>query len=124
LKDFKELNDDNFVIYAVSHYNNPQCKSIDEFNEDLLRIVYIKRLVKKYLNGGELRERLIINHIITLYNVFDIEPATKILLFKLEENLLPVIKSFLVYLNYIKPDNKSFININMDDFIVNKLRNL
>jgi hypothetical protein len=122
--DFKELNDDNFVIYAVSHYNNPQCKSIDEFNEDLLRIVYIKRLVKKYLNGGELRERLIINHIITLYNVFDIEPATKILLFKLEENLLPVIKSFLVYLNYIKPDNKSFININMDDFIVNKLRNL
>jgi hypothetical protein len=122
--DFKELNDDNFVIYAVSHYNNPQCKSIDEFNEDLLRIVYIKRLVKKYLNGGELRERLIINHIITLYNVFDIEPATKILLFKLEENLLPVIKSFLVYLNYIKPDNKSFIHINMDDFIVNKLRNL
>jgi hypothetical protein len=86
--DFKELNDDNFVIYAVSHYNNPQCKSIDEFNEDLLRIVYIKRLVKKYLNGGELRERLIINHIITLYNVFDIEPATKILLFKLEENHL------------------------------------
>jgi len=122
--DFKELNDDNFVIYAVSHYNNPQCKSIDEFNEDLLRIVYIKRLVKKYLNGGELRERLIINHIITLYNVFDIEPATKILLFKLEKNLLPVIKSFLVYLNYIKPDNKSFIHINMDDFIVNKLRNL
>lgn len=122
--DFKELNDDNFIIYAVSHYNNPQCKSVDEFNEDLLRIVYIKRLVKKYLNGGELRERLIINHIITLYNVFDIEPATKILLFKLEKNLLPVIKSFLVYLNYIKPDNKSFIHINMDDFIVNKLRNL
>lgn len=122
--DFRELNDDNFILYAISHYNNPHCKNMDEFNEDILRIVYIKRLVKKYINGGELRERLIMNHIITLYNVFGIEPATRILLYKFDRNLLPVLKSFLVYLNYIKPDHKQLIGIHMDTFIVQKLRSL
>ena len=122
--DFKQLTDENFLLYAISHYNNPQCKGVDEFNEDILRLVYIKRLVKKYLNGGELRERLIMNHIITLYNVFGIEATTRILLYKMEKDLMPVIKSFLVYLQYIKPDNKYFINIPIDNFIVQKLRNV
>ena len=122
--DFKQLTDENFLLYAISHYNNPQCKGIDEFNEDILRLVYIKRLVKKYINGGELRERLIMNHIITLYNVFGIEPTTRMLLYKMEKDLMPVIKSFLVYLQYIKPDDRSFINIPIDNFIVHKLRNL
>jgi hypothetical protein len=122
--DFKQITDENFLLYAISHYNNPQCRGVDEFNEDILRLVYIKRLVKKYLNGGELRERLIMNHIITLYNVFGIEPATRILLYKMEKDLMPVIKSFLVYLQYIKPDNKYFINIPIDNFIVQKLRNV
>ena len=122
--DFKQLTDENFLLYAISHYNNPQCKGADEFNEDILRLVYIKRLVKKYLNGGELRERLIMNHIITLYNVFGIEAATRILLYKMEKDLMPVIKSFLVYLQYIKSDNRQFINIPIDNFIVQKLRNV
>mgnify|MGYP000911740055 CR=1 FL=1 len=127
---FKELNEENFVMFAIKNYNNPHCKSLDEFNEDLQRIIYLKRLFKKYYNGGELRERLILNHLITLYNVFGIEPTTKILFYKIDEKLYSILKTFLIYLNYIRPDiQPAYISIDvlaipLDQDIVKRLRSI
>ena len=72
---FDELNEENFVLFASRNYNNPQCTSIDEFNDDLLRFKYLKRLFKRYIKDGDLQERLILNHLVVLYNVFGITAA-------------------------------------------------
>jgi len=127
---FQNLNDDNFILYAIKCYDNPNCKDVEEFNEDLLRIIYLKRLFKKYHNGGELRERLILNHLITLYNVFGIEGATRILFFKIEPKLYSILKTFLIYLNYIKPNSTvpfleiDLVSIQLDQGIIDKLRTI
>ena len=76
------LDDSNFVLYAAKHYDNPQCYDVEEFHDDLKRFKYLKRLLGKYEDTGELRENLILNHIIVLYNVFG-EAATRMLFFKL-----------------------------------------
>ena len=105
-------------------YDNPQCKSIDEFNEDIDRIKYIKRLLYKYLNKGVLRERLILNHIIVLSNLFTPIGCTKMLFYKLDEDMHPQLKTFLSYLNYL-PEELEGVNIKdieIDAFIVKKLR--
>lgn len=78
------LTESNFVLFAASHYNNPQCYDISEFNDDLKRFKFIKRLIGKYIDTGELKERLILNHIIALNNVFGPEVMTKMLFVKLE----------------------------------------
>ena len=96
-----ELTEDTFIMYAVKNYDNPGCRGMDEFYDDLKRFKYIKRLLRKHDVGKELRERLILNHIIVLGNLFGIEPTTKMLFFKLEEKLWPQIKTFLVFLNYM-----------------------
>lgn len=93
-----QLNDNNFSLFAAKYYNNPNCTDILEFHDDLNRIKYVKRLLKGYSESGELKERLVLNHLITLYNVFDPQACTKMLVFKLPEHL-PVLKSFLSYLN-------------------------
>jgi len=98
---FNRLNEENFVMYAMKMYSNPQCKNMDEFYEDLDRIKYIKRLLHKYINRGVLRERLILNHIIVLTNLFGATATTKMLFYKLEENMFPALKTFLLYLNYL-----------------------
>ena len=102
-------------------YNNPNCMDLDEFQEDLKRIKYIKRLFKKYLDTGSLRTRLIINHIIVLYNVFGPEATKKMLLFKVETDMLPCLKTFLVFLNYMRDDE--FTDVALDNNIVQELRN-
>lgn len=93
-----QLNDNNFSLFAAKYYNNPNCTDILEFHDDLNRIKYVKRLLKGYSESGELKERLVLNHLITLYNVFDPQACTKMLVFKLPEHL-SVLKSFLSYLN-------------------------
>lgn len=93
-----QLNDNNFSLFAAKYYNNPNCTDILEFHDDLNRIKYVKRLLKGYSESGELKERLVLNHLITLYNVFDPQACTKMLVFKLPEHL-PALKSFLSYLN-------------------------
>jgi cytoplasmic iron level regulating protein YaaA (DUF328/UPF0246 family) len=98
---FDRLSEENFIMYAMKMYENPQCKTINEFYEDLDRIKYVKRLLYKYINRGILRERLIINHIIVLSNLFGALPATKMLFFKLDENMFSALKTFLLYLNYL-----------------------
>jgi hypothetical protein len=127
---FFELDEDNFLMFAIKHYDNPDCKSFDDFEEDLNICVYIKRLLRKYKKTGELKERLILNHIITFYNVFGVFAATKILFYKIETDLHSILKSFLFYLGYV-PDKKSNLidknysfSINIDEIVIKKLREL
>lgn len=98
----------------MHHYDNPQCHSVAEFEEDLKRFLYLKKLFTRYKQNGELRERLILNHIIVLYNVFG-DAATSLLFYKLEEKYWPTLITFLVYLNRM-PDFLPNYNINLSDY--------
>ena len=124
--DFKILNSDNFMMYAMKEYKNPNCKNIEEFNEDMNRIKYLKRLFKKYKSSGVLRERLILNHIIIFYNIFDLESATRLLFSRIEHDLHPYLKTFIVFLNNLpeKIPEVDLINIPLDRRIINKLRQI
>jgi hypothetical protein len=121
------LNDNTYMMYAMKHYDNPQCIGMDEFQEDLNRIKYIKRLFRKYKNNDILRERLILNHIIIFYNVFGVKSGTRILFYKIEEEVHDLLKTFLVYLNYLPEEGipeVDLITIPLDQFVINKLREL
>ena len=126
---FETLDDSNFMLYAAKYYDNPAADVI-EFEDDLKRIKYIKRLLHKYRAGGELRERLILNHLIVLYNVFYHESCTRMLCFRLYD-YLDLLKPFLVYLNYwpdridsigIDAINITGTDIAMNTEIIEKLR--
>jgi hypothetical protein len=119
---FDDLNEENFVLFASRNYNNPQCTSIEEFNDDLLRFKYLKRLFKRYMKDGDLQERLILNHLVVLYNVFGITSANKMMFYKMEDEYWPILKTFLVYLNYIK--ESELVEIPLNDHIVKTLRAL
>lgn len=105
---FDDLNDDNFLMYAVKAYNSPHC-IMSEFESDLKRTKYLKRLFRRYKVTKTLKERLILNHLILLYNVFGAEPATRILFFRIDEQDYDVLKTFLIYLNYM-PEKVKGIN--------------
>jgi hypothetical protein len=126
-----KLDESNFMLYAAKHYDNPQCFDTLEFYEDLARFKYIKRLFNRYEETGELKERLIVNHLIILYNVFG--PATtRMLFFKLNGHL-HLLKPFIILLGFL-PDkvtgvgveNKTIISsdIHMDENIVKLLRKI
>ena len=99
--DFKALNKNNFIMYAMKMYTNPQCSDMNEFYEDLNRIKYIKRLLGRYESRGHLRERLLLNQIIILNNVFGSEACCRILFYKIEEKFYSHLKTFLSYLQYL-----------------------
>ena len=101
---FDDLNEKNFLLYAMKEYNNPQCTEVEEFNDDLKKIKYIKRLLNQYVSEGVLKERLLLNHIIIFYNVFPPAAATRILFFKIEEKFWPILKPFLFYLKLLPED--------------------
>lgn len=103
-----ELNENTFLIYAIKHYDSTQCTGMKEFLDDLNTFKYIKRLLKRYRLGKELKERLILNHIILLYNLFGAEATTHMLFYKIESEYWPILKTFLLYLNYIDMDTKLF----------------
>lgn len=122
------VSENNFMIYAARHYDNPQCFHEDEFYDDLKRFKYIKRLFSKYKESGELRERLILNHLIVLYNLFG-SNTTPMLFLKLPE-YHDCLKPFLLFLNRM-PDvvetNKNTIlssSIQMDSYIIDVLRDI
>ncbi len=125
----EHLDDNNFLLYAAKHYDNPQCHDVTEFYDDLKRFKYLKRLFSKYEEYGELKERLILNHLIILYNVFG-AAATRMLFHKLEGHL-GYLKPFLVLLGHM-PEKITLSNGNtvynsdipMDDYIVQILRNI
>ena len=126
---FDDLNEKNFLLYAMKEYDNPQCVQVEEFYDDLKKVKYIKRLLNQYLNEGILKERLLLNHIIVFYNVFPVRSATRILFLKIEEEFWPILKTFLVYLSYM-PEIIDSINgrtilsadIQLDQGVVDRLR--
>ena len=127
---FDDLNEKNFLLYAMKEYNNPQCTEVEEFNDDLKKIKYIKRLLNQYVSEGVLKERLLLNHIIIFYNVFPPAAATRILFFKIEERFWPILKPFLFYLKLLPEDKiesvmgKEIItnDIPMDQGVIDSLR--
>jgi len=98
---FRKINSENFMLYAIGQYTNPQCEGMTEFEEDLSRIKYVKRLLKKYHRTGKVRPILLLNHLTILGNVFTPMGAARMLFFKLDSNIHPSLKTALLYLNYI-----------------------
>jgi len=107
-----ELTDKNFLLYAANNYDNPRCLDVKEFHEDVNRFKYVKKLLKKYQEKGVLQERLILNHLIVIHNVFSISAATRMCFYKINETHWPTLKTFLLYLNYI-PEGE-YLNIPID----------
>ena len=128
---FDDLNDDTFLMYAMREYNNMQCTDIEEFYDDLKKIKYIKRLFNSYKNNGQLKERLILNHLIIFYNVFTVQAGTRILFYKIEKDFWPILKTFLIYLDRM-PDKIDSIrgeiiltsDIQLDEGIITRLRSI
>ena len=94
---FNELNEDNFLLFAIKHYENPQAVTKEDFDRDLNHFKYIKRLLKRYKISGQLKTHLLLNHFIILYNIFG-EATTPMLFFKIERELWSAMKSFIVFL--------------------------
>jgi hypothetical protein len=107
---FDELNDDNYVIFAIKHYENPFSSTMEEFEEDLKRFKYIKRLLKKYVVSGELKHHLILNHMIICFNVFG-EGAIPLLFYKIDKEYWSLIKTFLQFLNRIPDFPKTGLDV-------------
>ena len=111
---FDELNEDNFLLFAIKHYENPQAVTKEDFDKDLNHFKYIKRLLKRYKNTGQLKTHLLLNHFIILYNIFG-EATTPMLFFKIESDLWSYMKSFIVFLGRFPEYPKSSIhNIKVD----------
>jgi hypothetical protein len=128
---YEKLTNDNFLIYAAKHYDNPQCHSTEEFVDDLKRIKYIKKLLTKYVESGELKDRLILNHLIILNNVFGAIHLPRILFLKMGDQF-QYIKPFLILLEILPAkiyniSNIEFIDLDtipLDEKIVKKLREI
>ena len=106
---FDELNEENYIIFAIKHYENPQAITQEDFFEDMKRFKWIKRLLNKYKNTGELNIHLIINHFMVLYNVFG-EAATPLLFYKLNRELWSILKTFVLYLGRLPEYPKTSIH--------------
>ncbi len=117
-----ELTEKNLILFAAQNYRKPNFSDIEEFYQDLKRFKYVKRLINRYLDHGELAERLILNHIIIICNSFGIPNSLKIFELKLNDKHWPIIKPFLIYLKYIK--NEQYTGIKMDQTVVNVLRKI
>ena len=111
---FDELNENNYLLFAIKFYDNPQAVTKDDFEDDLKRIKYVKRLLKRYKNTGVLKTHLILNHLTVLFNVFD-DAAVPLLFYNLERELWSHIKSFLVFLNRLPEYPKTEINTIEED---------
>jgi len=118
---FNELNEDNFLLFAIKHYENPQAVTKEDFEKDLNHFKYIKRLLKRYKKSGELKTHLILNHFIILYNIFG-EATTPMLFFKIENELWCPLKSFIIFLNRLPEYPKSGIHdIQVDLYCLGEL---
>tara|TARA_B100000287_G_scaffold368869_1_gene365388 strand:+ start:560 stop:952 length:393 start_codon:yes stop_codon:yes gene_type:complete len=106
---FTELNEENFQLFAIKNYENPQAVTKEDFDKDLNHFKYIKRLLKRYKNTGELKTHLLINHFIVLYNIFG-DAATPMLFYKIEENLWSVMKTFVIFLNRLPESPRCFMH--------------
>ena len=128
---FDDLNEKNYVHFGMKYYVNIQCTSVDEFNEDLNKIKYVKRLFNRFLETGELRINLIMNHLIVIYNVFETEAATRMLFFRVEKKFHSILKPFLLFMEKlpeeVKGINGKTINtkeIPLNDTTIKELRKI
>tara|TARA_R100001377_G_scaffold59032_1_gene35536 strand:+ start:1500 stop:1862 length:363 start_codon:yes stop_codon:yes gene_type:complete len=119
---YKKITSENVNMFAISNYNNPHCEGEKEFYDDMKRFKYIKRLLRKYSETNILKERLILNHIIVLRNLFGPEACVTLLLFKTQQEYFSTLKSFLLYLNMIREDELQ--QIEEDKYTIDVLRKL
>ena len=118
---FNELNDGNFLLFAIRNYENPQAVTKEDFDKDLNHFKYIKRLLKRYKNTGQLKTHLLLNHFIILYNIFG-EATTPMLFFKIEKDLWSSMKTFVMFLGKLPEYPKSKIHdIKVDLFCLQEL---
>jgi hypothetical protein len=106
---FNELNEDNFLLFAIKNYENPQAVTKEDFQKDLNHFKYIKRLLKRYKKTGELKTHLLINHFIVLYNIFG-EATNPMLFFKIDRDMWPQVKTFILFLNRLPQHPKTYIH--------------
>ena len=118
---FTELTSENFLLFAIKHYENPQAVTKEDFEKDLNHFKYIKRLLKRYRNTGELKAHLLLNHFIILYNIFG-EGTTAMLFYKIEEEMWDIMKTFVVFLDKLPEYPKCFIHdIKVDQYCLSEL---
>jgi len=121
---FTELNAQNFPLFAIKNYENPQAVTKEDFEKDLNHFKYIKRLLKRYKNTGELKTHLLLNHFIVLYNIFG-EATTPMLFFKIEEDLWSVMKTFVIFLDKLPEYPHCFIHdVVIDDYCLSQLNGI
>ena len=118
---FTELTSENFLLFAIKHYENPQAVTKEDFEKDLNHFKYIKRLLKRYRNTGELKAHLLLNHFIILYNIFG-EGTTAMLFYKIEEEMWTIMKTFVVLLDKLPEYPKCFIHdVEIDEYCLSEL---
>lgn len=121
------LSENNFLQLAMQHYDNPSCTIISEFEEDLKRFLYLKKLISRYLASGSIRERLILNHIIVIHNLWG-DFGTEMIFFKLPEEYWKVVVPFLIYLGHapdlIPNTSRRLTEIELDENVVDVLREI
>ena len=122
MQPIEQCTDSNFLLFAAKNYYKPRFVDSEEFHEDLGRFKYVKRLLNRYLDGGDLSERLLLNHLIVVFNVFGIYPALQMFDIKLDEHHWPVIKPFIMKLQAVPPG--VLPDIPMDAFVVDELRKI
>ena len=121
---FNELNDDNYLLFAIKFYDNPHALTREDFEDDLKKIKYVKRLLRRYINYNVLKTHLILNHLTVLFNVFG-DAAVPLLFYNLERDLWSSIKSFLVFLNKLPEFPRSEIDdIPLDQYCLDQLENI
>lgn len=127
---FENLTNENVLMYAVKAYDKPNCV-MSEFKDDMKRFNYLKRLLKRYRKLGEVRERLVLNHLVVLYNVFGVEVATRLLFYKIPKEDYSTLKTYLIFLNFmpniirgIKSQDIISSDIPIDMTIANELRKI
>ncbi len=128
---FDDISENNIELYCMKYYDNPQCIGTEDYRDDMKRFKYLKRLLNHYLTTHELKQRLILNHLIMIYNLFDNEAATRILFYKIDENSWQVLKPFLIYLKRmpkivrgIRSKDIRETDIILDQNVVKQLRSL
>ena len=118
---FTELTSENFLLFAIKHYENPQAVTKEDFEKDLNHFKYIKRLLKRYRNTGELKAHLLLNHFIILYNIFG-EGTTAMVFYKIEEDMWNIMKTFVVFLDKLPEYPKCFIHdVEIDEYCLSEL---
>ena len=124
---FSELTNENYLMFALLHYDNPHCSDIKEYFEDVRKLKYIKRLFNRYKEDNVMKERLILNHLISFYNVFENKAATRLLFFRVGEQYHSLLKTFLVFLNRMPEkvsENLYSDDIQLDDKVIEILRKI